>query len=128
MTDITGAIHELTNSVAEWTNDSVKEIVLGETAWFCFIDEIIPKFRFSDAPIEFPIYRLELSTNFGVIDISLDPKAIERIEGKLMKVVKVKCVTCGMKKRIKPGQIGFGDHPMCPKCLSPMVPVKAESK
>ena len=43
-------------------------------------------------------------------------------------VVIVKCVGCGHKQEIKAGEVAPGDHPMCPKCFMPMVPVKAVAK
>lgn len=43
-------------------------------------------------------------------------------------VVTAKCVQCGEKKDFGPNDVAPGDHPMCPKCFMPMVPVKAESK
>ena len=35
--------------------------------------------------------------------------------------VVAKCVGCGARRNIRPGEIPAGDHPMCSKCFSPMV-------
>jgi hypothetical protein len=40
-------------------------------------------------------------------------------------VVIVKCVGCGHKQEVKAGEIAPEDHPVCPKCFMPMIPVKA---
>ena len=45
-----------------------------------------------------------------------------------MITVKVKCVSCGTIKEIKPGEVARNDVPMCDKCFSPMVAVKASSR
>ena len=39
--------------------------------------------------------------------------------------VVARCVACAHERRIQPGEIPEGDHPMCAKCFSPMVPVSA---
>lgn len=36
-----------------------------------------------------------------------------------------KCVGCGHKREIKPGEVAPGDQPMCDKCHMPMVATKA---
>ena len=41
--------------------------------------------------------------------------------------VTVKCIGCGKKRDIGPGEIEPGDHPMCGSCYMPMVPVKASA-
>ena len=43
-----------------------------------------------------------------------------------IKVV-VKCVACGEKREIKAGEVSKDEVPMCEKCFTPMVPVKAEA-
>ena len=40
----------------------------------------------------------------------------------------VKCVKCGEKRTIKPGEIAAWDFPMCPKDGIPMMPEKADAK
>ncbi len=45
-----------------------------------------------------------------------------------MSYVIAKCVSCGHKKKIKPGEVAEGDHPMCEKCYSPMVAERAVKK
>ena len=45
-----------------------------------------------------------------------------------MITVKVKCVCCGSTKDIKPGEVARDNMPMCDKCFSPMVAVKASSR
>ena len=45
-----------------------------------------------------------------------------------MITVTVKCVSCGAKREIKPGEIGKDDVPMCDKFFMPMVPTKAKSR
>lgn len=40
--------------------------------------------------------------------------------------VTVKCVGCGAKKEIGPGEVGANDVPMCDKCLMPMVAMSAK--
>jgi hypothetical protein len=42
-----------------------------------------------------------------------------------MKIVKAKCIICGHTQTIKAGDVLPGDHPMCDKCMSPMIPVSA---
>ena len=39
--------------------------------------------------------------------------------------VTARCVCCGHTREIKAGEIAKGDHPMCPKCYSPMVAERA---
>jgi RNase P subunit RPR2 len=39
--------------------------------------------------------------------------------------VDVKCLVCGSKRRIGPGEIAAGDVPMCQNCHMPMVATKA---
>ena len=39
-----------------------------------------------------------------------------------------KCVGCGNKKKIKPGEVPRGEMPMCDKCFMPMVADKAVVK
>jgi hypothetical protein len=41
--------------------------------------------------------------------------------------VKVRCVVCKATKEVGPNDVAPGDHPMCDKCMSPMVPVNATS-
>lgn len=36
-----------------------------------------------------------------------------------------KCVSCGRKREYGPGDVGIGEHPLCPDCGSPMVPHEA---
>ncbi len=45
-----------------------------------------------------------------------------------MLTVIVKCVSCGAKREIKPGEISKDDVPMCDKCVMPMVLTKAKSR
>ena len=40
----------------------------------------------------------------------------------------VKCLSCGKKRVIKPGEIDKDDFPMCDVCYMPMMPEKAEAK
>ena len=47
---------------------------------------------------------------------------------KIMVTIIVKCVGCGTKKEIKPGEVASNDVPMCSKCFMPMVAVKAKSR
>lgn len=42
--------------------------------------------------------------------------------------VTVKCIGCGAKKEIGPGEIPEGEVPFCEKCFNPMIPVSAEAK
>jgi hypothetical protein len=42
--------------------------------------------------------------------------------------VKVRCMMCHAERRIKAGEIEPGDHPMCDRCLIPMVPIEATSR
>ena len=44
-----------------------------------------------------------------------------------MVVVIVKCVGCGAKREINPGQIPKDEVPMCDKCFMPMVPERAKN-
>jgi hypothetical protein len=44
-----------------------------------------------------------------------------------MTTVTVQCVLCSTQRTIRPGDVAPGDHPMCEKCFSPMVPVKAKA-
>lgn len=44
---------------------------------------------------------------------------------KKLVAVRVRCVMCGAKKTIGPGQVAPGDHPLCDTCLGPMVPIGA---
>jgi hypothetical protein len=39
--------------------------------------------------------------------------------------VVARCITCGNERKIGPNEISPDDHPMCSKCLSPMVAVEA---
>ncbi len=39
--------------------------------------------------------------------------------------VVVKCMGCGTKRNIGPGEIAESDHPMCERCFMPMVAVSA---
>ena len=39
--------------------------------------------------------------------------------------LKVKCVSCGETREIRPGEIGANDFPMCPKDGMPMMPQQA---
>lgn len=41
--------------------------------------------------------------------------------------VRVRCVGCGAKRDIKPGEVPAGEVPMCTKCYSPMVVVSSTS-
>lgn len=43
-------------------------------------------------------------------------------------VVIAKCVVCGYKREIGPGEVEKDDLPMCPKCYSPMIAERAEIK
>ena len=45
-----------------------------------------------------------------------------------MITVIVKCVSCGAKKEIKPGEVAKNDVPMCDKCFMPMVAIKAKQR
>lgn len=42
--------------------------------------------------------------------------------------VTAKCIGCGKKRKIAPGEIPKDDVPMCDKCFLPMVAVSAETK
>ena len=42
--------------------------------------------------------------------------------------VRVRCIMCGAKRTIGPGEVAPGGHPMCEACLGPMVPVAAERR
>lgn len=44
-----------------------------------------------------------------------------------MVVVTVKCVGCGAKKEIKPGEVAPNDVPICDKCFMPMEAEKAKN-
>lgn len=44
-----------------------------------------------------------------------------------MAVVIVKCVGCGAKKTINPGEVGKWDQPMCDICYMPMIVEQAKS-
>jgi hypothetical protein len=39
--------------------------------------------------------------------------------------VTVKCVGCGHRQDVKPGQVEASDVPMCERCFMPMVPESA---
>lgn len=41
--------------------------------------------------------------------------------------VTVKCISCGKKRDVGPGEIPAGDVPTCDDCYMPMVAVKATS-
>lgn len=41
--------------------------------------------------------------------------------------VTVKCIGCGHKKEVSPGEIPEGEVPMCDKCFNPMVATSAKS-
>lgn len=41
--------------------------------------------------------------------------------------VTVKCIGCGSKKEVGPGEIPKGEVPMCDKCFNPMIAVSAKS-
>lgn len=61
----------------------------------------------------------------GPDPITIEP---EREEDYIMSYVIAKCVACGHRKKIKPGEVNSGDLPMCEKCYSPMVAEKAVKK
>jgi len=42
--------------------------------------------------------------------------------------VEVKCVGCGHKQSVGPGEIESGEQPMCELCFMPMVPIKVSHK
>lgn len=42
-------------------------------------------------------------------------------------VLTVKCIGCGEKKDLKPGDVPAGEMPMCDKCFNPMVAESAQS-
>jgi hypothetical protein len=39
--------------------------------------------------------------------------------------VTVECVACTDRREVAAGEVGWGDHPMCQKCYSPMVAIEA---
>ena len=42
--------------------------------------------------------------------------------------VRVRCIMCGAKRTIGPGEVAPGAHPMCEACMGPMVPIVAERR
>ena len=42
-------------------------------------------------------------------------------------VVVVRCVACAHEQTVRPGDVPKGDVPMCARCFSPMVAVRATS-
>lgn len=42
------------------------------------------------------------------------------------KVVIARCVSCQHEQDVKAGEVPEGEVPMCEKCMSPMVAVRAE--
>ena len=45
-----------------------------------------------------------------------------------MITVTAKCVGCGAKREIKPGEVPKDEVPMCEKCFMPMVAESAKSR
>ncbi len=43
-------------------------------------------------------------------------------------IVTVKCVECGMKRKIDAGEVPEGEQPMCEKCFMPMLAYSATAK
>ena len=50
------------------------------------------------------------------------------IKARRVTVVTVRCVSCGHVRGVREGEIPAGDHPMCERCFSPMIPVSATVK
>ncbi len=42
--------------------------------------------------------------------------------------VATKCIGCGQRQEIKPGEVKAGDVPLCPKCYMPMIAEGASRK
>lgn len=45
----------------------------------------------------------------------------EKRRGPREAVVLAECVSCGHQQEIRAGDVATGDHPVCEKCLSPLV-------
>ena len=41
--------------------------------------------------------------------------------------VTVECIGCKTRGRIFPGEVAKGDHPCCPRCGMPMIPILAKA-
>ena len=42
--------------------------------------------------------------------------------------VTAECVACKARREIRAGEVAPGDMPMCDKCYSPMVAIRAQAK